>query len=216
MTKHIDNSNEIDRRDFLRTLGKTALAGSALSLFPEYAKAVDADHHAVDYTDHRFWRRIRSEFVLDRRKVYMNVGTTGSTPRKVLNSYRKNNHLVAKDPWDMGDQFGDWPYTTEMADAIAGQFGADAGEIVLSRNTTDGMCTILGGLNLQPGDEVLMTHHEHVAATSPLSILAERSGVIVRELEIPVFPVSEDDFVQVFADAVTANTRLIVFSHITY
>ena len=79
------------------------------------------------------------------------------------------------------------------------------------------MCTVIGGLNLQPGDEVLVSHHEHVAAISPLRILAERHGVTVTEVEIPVGDAAtEQGYVDAFDRAVSPATRLIVFSHITY
>jgi selenocysteine lyase/cysteine desulfurase len=147
----------------------------------------------------------------------MNIGTTGSMPRHVLDNYDRYNSLVASDPWDMGGEWGGFPYTTDLVTTIAPQLGADASEIVLSRNTTDGLCTILGGLDFQPGDEILATHHEHVAAVSPLSVVAARYGVHVREVEIPVgAEASEDAFFQAFESAVTERTRLIVFSHITY
>jgi len=63
---------------------------------------------------------------------------------------------------------------------------------------------------------VLYTHHEHVAATSPLYVLQQRFGVILTQVEIPVLNVTEQGYVDAFANAVTAATRLIVFSHITY
>jgi selenocysteine lyase/cysteine desulfurase len=116
----------------------------------------------------------------------------------------------------MGNEWGEWPYLTELIDAIAPQFGANPDELVLSRNTTDGMCSIIGGLNLQKGDEILTTHHEHIAAISPLTIVQERFGVTVKELEIPVFPENEDEFVELFDANVSNQTKLIVFSHITY
>jgi len=153
----------------------------------------------------------------------MNIGTTGSMPRQVLNTYDDNNRVVASSPWDMQNKFGDWPHTTEMTDAIAPGFGANADEIVLSRNTTDGMVSILNGLDFKAGDVILTTHHEHVAALSPLDIAAKRYGVEVVYLEIPVYTgsnsITEDDFVKVFADAVARygnRVRLITFSHITY
>jgi selenocysteine lyase/cysteine desulfurase len=163
-----------------------------------------------------FWRQISNEFMLDPRSVYMNIGTTGSMPRRVVENYDRYNKLVATDPWHMGGEWGNWPYTSGLVERIAPQFGAETDEIVLSRNTTDGMCTIIGSLNLQNGDEVLFTHHEHVAAESPLFVQAQRMGVILTPVEIPVFPSSEDEYVQAFANAVTERTRLIVFSHITY
>ncbi len=205
----------LDRRNFLKILGTTTIGGAALAV-PGIAQADSSFHINLNWSERRIWRMVRRAFVLDKNSVYMNIGTTGSMPRFVLRKYRKYNHTVAKYPWDMNGEWGTWPYMSNIVEEIAQQFGANNDEIILSRNTTDGMCTVLGGLNLQPGDEILTTHHEHVAADSPLAVAAQRFGVIVRKLDIPVFATSSDEFVDVFNNAVTSNTRLIVFSHITY
>ena len=101
---------------------------------------------------------------------------------------------------------------SEMVESIAAGFGANSDEIILSRNTTDGMCSILHGLHFEEGDVILTTHHEHVAANSPFHILSERYGVNVVYLDIPVYTktneISADDFVNVFC----RSSRRIWFS----
>jgi len=210
-----DNKSTMGRRDFLRVAGAATVGGAAMSLLPIQAMA-DAAAAVPTGNGRGFWRRVSNAFILDPQSVYMNIGTTGSMPREVLRNYNQYNQLVASDPWSMGGEWGGFPYTSALVERIAPQFGADTDEVVLSRNTTDGMCTIIGGLNLQPGDQVLYTHHEHVAAESPLYVVAQRMGVTLTPVQIPVFPNSEDEYLDAFANAVTPDTRLIVFSHITY
>ncbi|MFA0698786.1 aminotransferase class V-fold PLP-dependent enzyme, partial [Vibrio sp. 10N.222.49.C9] len=79
-------------------------------------------------------------------------------------------------------------------------FGADENEIVLSRNTTDGMISVVSGLDFKEGDVIITTHHEHIGGTSPLFVAADRVGATVVEIEIPVYtgdsPLTKEDFVQ--------------------
>jgi len=213
------NSKKMNRRNFLKLGGYSIAGGAAAISLPKALHANSPMPHfeiTPSISDRAFWKKVQKSFVLDPQKVYLNIGTTGSTPRHVLKNYNEYNYLVAKDPWAMGNEWGEWPYLTELIDAIAPQFGANPDELVLSRNTTDGMCSIIGGLNLQEDDEILTTHHEHIAAISPLTIVQERFGVTVKELEIPVFPENEDEFVELFDANVSDKTKLIVFSHITY
>jgi selenocysteine lyase/cysteine desulfurase len=204
------------RRDFLRLASGSALGGGLLALGgPALAGGKAAPFKPAQEAP-GFWRKVRNQFVLDPHSTYMNIGTTGSMPRDVLQNYDDYNRLVARDPASMGGEWGGFPYTTGLVERIAPQFGAEPSEIVLSRNTTDGTTSVLGGLNLKAGDEVLYSHHEHVAVDSPLHILAQRFGVTVTPVEIPVFPMSDNEYVQAFEDAITPDTRLIVFSHITY
>ncbi len=181
--------NGMNRRGFLKLAGYSAIGGAAALAAP---KALKAAVSAADVTSGsrsgNFWKKVRKSFVLDKKKVYMNIGTTGSMPKDVLKNYNDYNFLVAKDPWEMGGEWGDWPHTSELTGCMAPHFGADPDELILSRNTTDGMCTIIGGLELNAGDEILTTHHEHVAAVSPLTIVRDRFGVSINDVEIPCFP----------------------------
>lgn len=214
------------RRQFLKTTTGLAVAGVGSTLFSGQASATEETtdwssfHSGGNEAD--FWREVRRQFILDDNSTYMNIGTTGSMPKPVLQAYDKNNRTVAKHPWDMDGKFGGWPYVSEMVESIAAGFGADPHEIILSRNTTDGMCSIINGLHFEPGDVILTTHHEHVAATSPLNVVKQRYGVEVVEVELPAYTgtetVSDQDYVRAFRKALNAysNVRLIVFSHITY
>jgi len=218
------NRPALDRRHFLKSSAGIALAGFTASAMSSNAQANNEwKNKHKHHSDERFWSKVKKEFILDKKTTYMNIGTTGSMPKSVLKDYNNNNQIVASNPWDMQNKFGHWPYVSEMVAKIAPGFGADANEIILSRNTTDGMCSILNGLHFEAGDVILTTHHEHVAANSPFHVISERYGVEVVYLDIPVYTkeneISAQDFVDVFANAVAeygSQVRLISFSHITY
>ena len=133
-----DNKSLIGRRDFLRVAGAATVSGAALSLLPFKAMA-DAAAAVPTGNGRGFWQRVSNAFILDPQTVYMNIGTTGSMPREVLRNYNRYNQLVASDPWSMGGEWGGFPYTSTLVERIAPQFGAETDEIVLSRNTTDGI-----------------------------------------------------------------------------
>ena len=219
-----ENKTGMNRRDFLRQAGYSALGGMVATAIPKsVGAALTPDPFVGKSSSHDwgFWKKVQKAFILDPKKVYMNIGTTGSMPRRVLKNYNRYNKLVARDPWDMGGEWGHFPYLAEFIEYIAPQFGADPEELVLSRNTTDGMCTIIGGLKFESGNEILTTHHEHVGGISPMYMVRDRYGVTIKELEIPVFPESDEDFVNLFDKYLSkakrrAKLKLIVFSHITY
>lgn len=219
-----NNTPELSRRHFLKGGAGIALAGLSASLVSGNAQANhNWDKAGKTNSDVNFWKQVAKEFTLDKKTTYMNIGTTGSMPKSVLLSYHDNNQIVASNPWDMQKKFGSWPYVSEMVTKIAPGFGAQPHELILSRNTTDGMCSILNGLHFEAGDVILTTHHEHVGAKSPFHVISERYGVEIVYLDIPVYTpdneISAQDFVDIFADAVNAygdSVRLITFSHITY
>ncbi|ACA88535.1 aminotransferase class V-fold PLP-dependent enzyme [Shewanella woodyi] len=216
-----DVASGLNRRSFLKTSTGLVLAGAGTMMFPSVAAAKADELGPTQFrghnSDHKLWKKVRKEFVLNKRTTYMNVGTSGSMPKSILKSYAKTNEMISANPWQSNIP------TIELARQVAPGFGADEHELVLSRNTTDGMNSIINGLQFEEGDVVLTTHHEHPGATIPLKHVSERYNVEVVEVEIPVYTgenqVSEDDFVNAFADAVAeygSRVRLIVFSHVTY
>lgn len=221
------DTSKFNRRDFLKGGAGVAVAGISSGLFANQANASDLGDATTrlshSSSDRGFWRKIKNEFTLNRRSVYMNVGTTGSMPKDVLKAYDKNNKVVAEHPWDMDNVFGGWPYVNDMVADIAPGFGAREDELILSRNTTDGMASIINGLDFKEGDVILSTHHEHIGATSSLYTVQERLGVEIFDVELPVYTGEKDltveDYIRPFRQAIRQfgdRVKLMVFSHIPY
>ena len=219
------NKNEtpsLNRRSFLKTTSGLAAVTTSSILMPSLAFANNDDNYDElaahsHNADERFWRKVRREFVLNKRTTYMNVGTSGSIPQKVINNYHRHNEIISRNPWDTKIP------TINLAKSIAQSFGAAEHELILSRNTTDGLCSILNGLNFNEGDVIITTNHEHKAVAVPLKTIAQRHRVQIVIFELPVYSqdddISEDDFIEAFNDAVEeyqGRVRLMIFSHITY
>jgi selenocysteine lyase/cysteine desulfurase len=147
-----------------------------------------------------------SAFVLDPSSLFMNIGTTGSTPRRVLRNLEENQRLIARDPTQSFN-------TQDMRNIIAPGFGADPYEIVMSFNTTDGMSKIMNGLTFAPGDEIITTNMEHPGGNSPMQLVADRQGVILKRVNLPTGDAYSDAVVLARFEALrTSRTRAIVFS----
>lgn len=183
------------RRDFFKKLGAGTLAagaGGGALLAPGTAFAYGGPYS--------------SAFPLDRESLYMNIGTTGSTPREVLRNLDKNNLAIAKDPRLSFN-------TQELRNTIAQGFGADPFEIVMSFNTTDGMSKIFGGLVFQPGDEIISTNMEHPGGNSPMQIAADKQQLVIRRVNLPTNDAYADaEVLARFQALLTSRTRAIMFS----
>ncbi len=207
----------MDRRNFLKITG-AAVTGGALSLALSGQSAAKTSLPInPDLPDKAFWKTVQNQFLLDPKQVYMNIGTTGAMPRKVLDNYDRYNRLVARHPMGFMDELGWEMGIPKQREKLAGQFGCKMDEISPSRNTTDGLNTILFGLQFEKGDEILLTHHEHISALSPLYVLQDRFGVKLIEVEIPVLDLtSGDQVVEAFKEKITNRTKAVAFSHIPY
>ncbi len=146
--------------------------------------------------------------------IYLNTGTFGPLPTVVADEIRRAYGEV--------ERLGTFTPTVffemelEGFEAVRGQIaallGADPGEIVLTRNVTDGINLVLHGIDWQAGDEVILTDQEHPAGTVPWLALAERAGVVLRWLELTLDP---DEVVRRFEALLTPRTRLAQISHVS-
>jgi isopenicillin-N epimerase len=216
-TAHTQPREIVGRRDFIKLTG-IAATGSALS-FGAPCQAVPKGIPPIDSSlpEKAFWKRIRNQFILDPKQIYMNIGTTGAMPRRVLENFNRYNHLVARHPLGFMDDLGWEVLIPKQREKMGKQFGCAMEEISFSRNTTDALNTVLFGLAFEKGDEILLTHHEHASALSPLYILQDRYDVVLTEVEIPVLDLeSSDQVVQAFKKKITGRTKAMLFSHIPY
>jgi isopenicillin-N epimerase len=184
---------QVGRREFFKFTGMSAAAIGAAGV----GVSTPAQAYGGPYA---------TSFVLEDQKLYMNIGTTGSTPREVLKNLDKNNTQVAVDPLTTFN-------AQTLRNTIAAGFGADPNEIVMSFNTTDGMSKIMAGLDLSPGDEIITTNMEHPGGNGPMAISRDRDGVVLRRINLPTNDYMTDvEVLARFQAAATSNTRAIVFS----
>ena len=65
---------------------------------------------------------------------------------------------------------------------IAAFLGAATEDLVFTGGTQEGLTIVARGLDLQPGDEILTTTHDHPAAVYPWLLEAKRRGLKVTQL----------------------------------
>ena len=126
-----------------------------------------------------FWTDVENRFLLDKSKLFMNIGTAGSMPRSVVERYNADNIEYAAQ-----SQNGYGSYLTQRT-AMAPGFGVEPDELVLSANTSDGMSKVIMSIPWKAGDVVITTNHEHPGGYVPLGIAVERYGIVVRRINMP-------------------------------
>jgi isopenicillin-N epimerase len=159
---------------------------------------------------------VRSQYLLDPQLRYFNHASIGTVPRPVHDAHVAYLRLCESNPW-----LYVWGEPWELARAevrrsLADYVGADAAELVLTHNTTEGFNLLANGLDLQPGDEVLFSSLNHSGASQCWHNQAHR-GIAVRRFEFPVDDVvslSAADIVAIYQQQITPRTRVLVFPHI--
>jgi isopenicillin-N epimerase len=153
-------------------------------------------------------------WLLDPRLVFLNHGSFGACPERVLEAQTAWRRRIERQPV----QFLVRELEAHLDSArftLAHFVGAEADDLVFIPNTTTGVNTVLRSLTFQPEDELLVTDQEYNASHNALNFAAERSGAKVVVAKIP-FPFrNEDQLVSPILDCVTARTKLALLDHVT-
>ena len=97
---------------------------------------------------------------------------------------------------------------------VARLLHAEPEEIALTENTGEGLNIICYGFNWQPGDEIILTSHEHISLLALLGQISTRYGVVLRTADLG--PTGERPADEIIAELITPRTRLIVLSHVSF
>ncbi len=148
----------------------------------------------------------RAQFPVFDRTSYLNAGTEGPLPKAAADVVHARIDLEVQRGRCGPDYFKAlMEAAAQVRAAYAQVIGAAPEEVALTGSTTDGVNTVIAGLDLQPGQEILTTDEEHPGLLAPLNRARRRHGITVR-----VVPFSE------LADAVSPKTRLVACSHVSW
>jgi isopenicillin-N epimerase len=211
----------LNRRNFLTTAttGLTGILGLRGSLLEQLQNLPAAlpDHALLDKDEDAYWAELRKQFLIPEDEVYLNNGTVGSSPapvlRAIFDAYTTTEKLDQHEPED----YPIWGYASwnEFRDPLAAFVGCNRDEIALLRNATEANSYIANGVDMKPGDEVLMTDQEHPGGEHPWNLKAKRYGIVVKKITLPRPVKNTGEVLNLFSDAITSRTRVIFFSHIS-
>jgi isopenicillin-N epimerase len=210
----------LDRRRFL-SAGSGLAAALTLPgrLFAQMqaAPATLPDSSLYQRDQDAYWAELRKQFLIPSDEIYLNNGTVGSSPapvlRAIFDGYTQTEKMDQQDPED----YPIWGYAAwnQFRDPLADFVGCKRDEIALLRNATEANGYIANGIDMNPGDEVLMTDQEHPGGLQPWRLRAKRYGIVIKTVTLPKPPKDASQVLNLFNDAITPRTRVIFFSHIT-
>ena len=208
-----------DRRSFLKM---AALAGafSTNSLFrqahaAEWKAASDAisDLDAGQVAQNEdYWSLIQRAYSVSPQIINLNNGGVSPAPIVVQQAVERYNQLSNEGPsyfmWQILDQ-GREPLRQKLAHLA----GTSADEIAINRNATEALNTIIFGLPLKPGDEVVGSKQDYPNMMNAYRQRAERDGIVYKQINFD-FPIEDNDtIVKAYEQAITPQTKLVHVTH---
>jgi selenocysteine lyase/cysteine desulfurase len=200
-----------------------AAAGlSAQPIFREHAikslfraNAIAGDRPAwMVADDESYWAEIQRAFDADRTMINLNNGGCSPTPSHVLEAMirdlRFSNELPVEHMWRVLE-----PRIESVRRDLANEFGCDPEEMAITRNASEANEIMIMGIDLKPGDEVIVSNQNYPRMLTAWDQRVRRNGIAVKQVSFKVPPPSDNYVVQQFQAAITPRTRVIEVTHIT-
>lgn len=208
---------DITRRRLLGAAGALAatLPEDALRRLDAALAALGRDRRSPSAIaqDEPLWAEMQAAFPRDPAILNLNHGGVSPSPSMVQRAFRERadqgNELPPLRLWTEAK-----PHIETVRQRLGAAFGADPEEIAITRNATESLMAVQHGLGLRPGDEVVTTDQDYPRMLQCFEQRQRRDGIVLRQIELPVPCVDDDDVVRRFADAITPRTRLVLVSHV--
>lgn len=176
----MSKNNVSARRKFLRNISLGTLgAGLGLKAFAA-PKNVLPNNLLPGWTNNK----IRQQLMLQPGLQYFNTGSLGPSPKVVFDKVIEVARKLELNP--VGQNWGKLGVMAdEVRQQIAEYIHASKEEIIMTRNTTEGMNLVAQALQLKPGDEVITSTDEHYGGQAGWEFLEKYKGIKIRRVKFP-------------------------------
>lgn len=213
---------------FVSLLDRRSQYGQRVTHYDDLLSAADVAAVVHDETSFaEFGVAVRDEWPLDPRVAYLNHGTVGVMPRRIIEAQRRIVDVLERNPAkyflrqaaDTG-AFVSPPGAGETlmrtaAGRIASLVGAASRNVAFADNITTAANSALGSIDLKSGDEVLVTGLGYGGVTNAAVMAARRAGASVVSAEMPCPTAWPAGAVEAVCAAATDRTRVAVIDHLT-
>ncbi len=211
-----------NRRHFIKHLSVLS-AGGALAetlLLPEIQRSLDRNNDRfASYSplelarEEDFWQTIKDAYQLSPDIMNLNNGGVCPHPLVVeeamIKYHRFSNEIPSFNMWRKVDKNRE-PLRQKLAELA----GCNAEEIAIQRNASEALETVIFGLPLKKGDEVILTKQDYPNMMNAWKQREKRDGIVLKWLDFD-FPIeNEKTIVDTYAQAITKKTKLLHVTHV--
>ena len=201
----------MDKRQFLKKLGHTAIATPFLTLpFEGFSQNEALPYPEND--DEAFWKRIRMDYALKPDYINLENGYYNFVPTPILNKYIEHvRHVNFEASYYM--RTVQWDNKNEVAARLARLVNCPEKELIVTRNTTESLDLIIGGFPWEKGDEAVFAKQDYGAMRIHFYQQQERFGIVCKEVSLPNHPTSDKAIVELYESQITPKTKLLMVCH---
>ena len=164
-------------------------------------------------TEEDFWYYIQQSFTVSPSLINLNNGGVSPAPKTVQDAMKRYYDLCNEAPsyymWRILDQ-GREPLRKNLARLA----GCSPEEIAINRNSSEGLETIIFGLQLKAGDEVVAALQDYPNVINAYKQRELRDGIKMKWISLNLPSEDEDYLVQQYVNAFTAKTKVVNITHV--
>ena len=196
------------RRDFLIGANAVAIAATANRAFAALPPQKAA-------TEEAFWEQIRAAYTPDPKYLNFNNGGCAPAPKSVMDAQieaiRYSNLLPVERMWGELE-----PKIEDVRKRLAAMWKADPECIAITRNASESLQIAQFGLDLKPGDEVLLTSQDYPRMITTWQQRERREGIVLKQLNYDVPVQDPAQLGRLYEQAITPRTRVIHVSQVCF
>ena len=157
---------------------------------------------------------MKKHFLLDPNITFLNHGSFGACSKVVFDNYQYWQRELEKQPVKFFTKIL-YEKLENSRKKLSNFIGCDHDELIFFQNPTTAVSNIICNLNLQSGDEVLMSSHEYGALIRSWVEWGVKRNIKIVQQEVKLPLTTESEFIESIWRGVTPKTKVIFLSHIT-
>ena len=160
-----------------------------------------------------FWNYIRESYTVSPNVINLNNGGVSPQPKIVQDAhirfYQYCNEAPSYYMWRILDQ-GREGLRNKLADLA----GVSPEEIAINRNATEGLNSIIFGLNLKEGDEVVLSKYDYPNMMNAWKQREKRDKIKLVWIDLPQPLENDAAIVKLYENAITTRTKIVHVTHL--
>ncbi len=184
----------------------------AAAEFEEQVNNISKQSLSESIVNEDFWGWIRESFTVSPSIINLNNGGVSPQPKVVQDAHIRYYQMCNEGPsyymWRILDQGRE-----SLRQKLATLGGCSTEEIAINRNSTEGLNTIIFGLDLKAGDEVLLSKYDYPNMMNAWKQREKRDGIKLNWITFDLPQESDEYFIEKYKKAITSKTKVVHLTH---
>lgn len=206
----------MERRNFFQSVFQIAAATTGVGILSDLDRIFQSNlqTNLSDIPENEFWHWVRQQYSISPNVTNLNNGGVCPMPRVVQDAQdyyiRMCNEAPSYYMWRILDAGRE-----ALRANLATLAGVDADEIAINRNATEGLNSIIFGLNLKKGDEVVLNKYDYPNMINAWKQREKRDGIKLVWIEDMNFPEeNEQKLIEKYTEKFSSKTKLVHITHV--